>query len=70
MYFSRNSGLLTAHKAVQTGGFSDVLYTSVCASAPLLHMILLWHPAPQTQEVAWASGPPAEHQAVECVSAV
>ena len=43
--------------------------TRLCVSAPFAHGNLVLRAAPQTQEVAWASGPLPEHQTAGCVPA-
>ncbi len=44
--------------------------TRLCVSATFAHGNLVLRAAPQTQEVARASGPPPEHQTADCVPAV
>ena len=53
----KNSGLLAAREAVR--GDPRLCCTRLCVSAPVAHGNLVLRAAPQTQEVTWASGPPA-----------
>ena len=64
---SRNSGLLAAREAVRGGPL--LCCTRLCVGATFAHGNLVLRAAPQTQEVAWASGPPPEHRTADCVPA-